>query len=68
MTGSRSQFSFPLYDGKSVQGGLESMRQSRANESKLECTLHRASDRQSKSWKTANETEQESFEHRASDR
>ena len=48
MAGSRSQFSFSFYDG-------EIMRQSRANESKLECNLHRASDRQSKSRKRANE-------------
>ena len=63
MAGSRSQFSFSLYDGESVQGSLESMRQSRANESKL---LRRASDRQSKPWKRANETEQETVERRAS--
>ena len=44
------------------------MRQSRANERKLECNLRRGSDRQSKSWKRANETEQETVERRASDR
>ena len=40
----------------SVQGGLEIMRQSRANESKLECNLRRANDRQSKSSETEQET------------
>jgi len=44
------------------------MRQSRANESKLECNLRRANDRQSKSRKRASETEQETVERRASDR
>jgi len=68
VAGSRSQFSFSLYDGESVQGGLESTRQSRANESKLECNMRRASDRQSKSRKGVNETEQETVERRASDR
>ena len=41
------------------------MRQSRANESKLECNLRRANDRRSKSSKRASETEQETVEHRA---
>ena len=68
MAGSRSQFSFSLYNGESVQVSLESMRQSRANESKLECNLRRANDRQSKSRKRASETEQEIVECRASDR
>ena len=66
MAGYRSQFSFSLYDGESVEGGLESMRQSRANESELECNLPRASDWQSMSRKKANETEQETVERRAS--
>ena len=35
---------------------------------KLECNLHRASDRQNKSRKRASETEQETVECRASDR
>jgi len=61
-------FLFALYDSESVQGGLEIMRESWANESKLECDLRRASDRQSKSRKRANKTEQETVERRASDR
>ena len=44
------------------------MRESWANESKLECDLRRAGDRQSKSRKRANKTEQETVERRASDR
>ena len=58
-----------LYNSESVQGGLESMRQSRANEiSSSIYNLRRANDRQSKSRKRASETEQETVEHRASDR
>ena len=70
MAGSRSQFSFSLYNGERVQVSLESMRQStcKANESKLECNLRRANDRQSKSRKRASETEQETVKCRASDR
>jgi len=44
------------------------MRQSRANESRLECNLRRANARQSKSRKRASETELETAERRASDR
>jgi len=36
------RFLFALYDSESVQGGLEIMRESWANESKLECDLRRA--------------------------
>ena len=67
MAGSSSQFSFSVYDGESVQGSLKSMKQSTANESKLEC-VRSANDRQSKSRKRASETEQDTYEHRASDR
>ena len=68
MAGCWSQFSYSLYNGESVQGSLENMRESRGYESNLECDLHKASDRQSKSRNRANETEKENVERRATDR